>query len=324
MSDMIHDDYKIGRMGADEYELGRMGSDEYKIAPTQAPTHGVWAALYRFRKNGFKGSGLNDATWGTGFNGSASAYFEVVIDAEGASDTFKWRKNGGSWTAGVAITGAAQTLSDGQTITFAATTGHTENDQWSIGNFKTEPCDESGIEARITDEDLRLLNPNAPPTFTDSGGKAVTVIDFTRGKATFNGAVVSVTVTGNNGFVLEAGLEQIGYLIGWQMNISVDMADASRCQQRWKQCLPGEATGNGSANAYFLGEKSFLADLKNAADGSLKYVLLQLFTYDPENDQTGNHFLCWATITGIGVNSPLNEIVKEQVNFQITGIPSYV
>ena len=36
-------------------------------------THGKLGAIYRLRPNGFKGDGLNDVTWGTGFSGAASA-----------------------------------------------------------------------------------------------------------------------------------------------------------------------------------------------------------------------------------------------------------
>ncbi len=71
-------------------------------------THGKRANVFSLRLNGFKGTGLNDATWGAAFSGAASAYYEVEIDAVGAPDTFRWRKNGGGWTTGVSITGAAQ------------------------------------------------------------------------------------------------------------------------------------------------------------------------------------------------------------------------
>ena len=48
------------------------------------------------------------------------------------ANTFKWKKNAGSYTTGVTITGSAQTLTDGVTITFAAALGHTLTDQWDI------------------------------------------------------------------------------------------------------------------------------------------------------------------------------------------------
>jgi len=80
----------------------------------------------------FSGAGLDDATAGGTYTGTADATYEVVIDATGTPDTFKWRKDGGAWTSTVSITGSAQTLSDGVTVTFGATTGHTLDDQWTI------------------------------------------------------------------------------------------------------------------------------------------------------------------------------------------------
>jgi len=75
---------------------------------------------------------LDDCTSGGSFTDTSVAIFDVEIDASGTPDTFRWRKNGGSWTTGVSITGNAQTLSDGVTVTFGATTGHTVGDAWQI------------------------------------------------------------------------------------------------------------------------------------------------------------------------------------------------
>ena len=160
-------------------------------------THGKLANVFSMRPNGFKGTGLNDVTWGVAFSGAASAYYEVEIDAVGTPDTFRWRKNGGGWTTGVAITGAAQTLDEGQTIAFGATTGHTLGDSWTIGNLKDEPCTEVGATAQITDATKRLLNPNTTVTFTDSGAANLLRIDYAAGKAYFDANVAVVTVTGN-------------------------------------------------------------------------------------------------------------------------------
>lgn len=292
-------------------------------SPT-TPTHGKLIALYALRPNHFKGDGLNDLAWGSGFNGAATSVFEVVIDGAGTPDTFKWRKNGGAWTETVNITGAAQVLSDGQAVTFGAVTGHTVGDQWTMAHFKDEPCTESGAEAQVTDPQRRLLNPNSPPVFTDSGGKRVLVTDFTRGKALFDGNVAAVDVDGNNGFIPASALQKVGYLIDWSCTFSVDMADASRAGGDWKEGLPGQGGGNGSANAYLIGSRSFLDALKAGAEGSMRYVLLELYTYDPDRDQTGDRLLAWASITSLGAGGPLGEVVKESVSFQVRGIPSFV
>lgn len=77
----------------------------------------------------FMGVGLNDVTWaGTPTLGCV---YTVKISTAAATDKFQWRKNGGSWSAEIAVTGAAQSLVDGVTITFAATTGHTQDDLWN-------------------------------------------------------------------------------------------------------------------------------------------------------------------------------------------------
>ena len=80
----------------------------------------------------FAGAGLNDLVTNNVYIGSIDASFEVEIDSIGATDTFRWRKDGGSWTSLVPITSSAQTLSDGVTVTFASITGHTLNDLWTI------------------------------------------------------------------------------------------------------------------------------------------------------------------------------------------------
>lgn len=80
------------------------------------------------------GSGLDDCTSGGSFIGVNEKTFVVYVDAAGATDTFKWSNDGGTtWRqTGVAMTGSAQALSDGVTVTFAATTGHTETEYWTI------------------------------------------------------------------------------------------------------------------------------------------------------------------------------------------------
>ena len=91
---------------------------------TKASTSAIWG--YAHQAN----AGSLTVTWGGTYTvglANTPAHYEVVATA---TDTFKWRKDGGSWTTGVSITGAAQTLSDGVTVTFSAATGATANDTW--------------------------------------------------------------------------------------------------------------------------------------------------------------------------------------------------
>lgn len=89
-------------------------------------------------------AGLSDITWsGATYTGAQRARFEVKITTAAGTDKFEWRKilldqdtgvdvSAGSWSAEISITGSAQTLSNGVTVTFAATTGHALADLWTL------------------------------------------------------------------------------------------------------------------------------------------------------------------------------------------------
>lgn len=79
------------------------------------------------------GSGLDDVVMGGTFEGTASTTYYVRIDGTGTPDTFEWSKDNFATTEAtdVDITGTAQALDNGITVTFNATTGHTLNDSWS-------------------------------------------------------------------------------------------------------------------------------------------------------------------------------------------------
>lgn len=295
-------------------------------SPT-TPMHGKIGALYVLRPNGFDGSGLNDATWGTGSTAADLTYYEVVIDSElgggGGVDTFKWRVNGGAWTEDVDIDGAAQTLADAQTITFAATTGHTLNDQWVIGNLKDEPTTVATVYAQITDTTARLLNPNAIPVWTPTNAVQQVRVNFTNGQATYDAAPGVTTVTGNNGYIPASALQKAAYLIDWSLDVSLDMADTSRMGQQWKEVIPGQAGGTGSANGYFIATETLYNNLAESIAAGEKYFLLQLFNYDPDQDQTGDHINAWVSFNGFNLAPTINDVVKETVSFQVHGPISF-
>ncbi|GEM_PF-3057489 len=127
----------------------------------------------------FSGSGLNDATSGGTFSGSTSLDYKVQIDGLGTPDTFKWSDDGGAtWNAtGVAITGSAQTLNNGVTITFAATTGHTNGDSWSFVA--------GGAEVNLNDTDFVSFHGGDPigtcKTKVISSGKTLSASSLATG-----------------------------------------------------------------------------------------------------------------------------------------------
>lgn len=67
------------------------------------------------------------------YTGTAPAIYTVKItNAASNPDEFQWKKNDGSFSASVQITGAFQALSDGVQIMFTGVNGHTLNDQWIV------------------------------------------------------------------------------------------------------------------------------------------------------------------------------------------------
>jgi len=77
--------------------------------------------------------GLDDMTSViTGYNKIKSTFYDIVIASTGATDAFTWSKEGGVASASIPMTGSAQAIGDGITVTFAATTGHTALDAWRI------------------------------------------------------------------------------------------------------------------------------------------------------------------------------------------------
>jgi len=85
----------------------------------------------------FTGAGLNNLTSGGTFTGTANRNFRIQIDGVGTPDTFSWTKSSATttivWDATlVPISAGTTTLTEGMTITFASSTGHSLADRWDF------------------------------------------------------------------------------------------------------------------------------------------------------------------------------------------------
>lgn len=102
-----------------------INADTYSCVTATAPTSIISDPV-------FTGTGLDDLSVSGVYSGSASTTYIIEIDGT-VPDTFQWSDdNGATWTTGVTITGSSQLLSNGVSITFAAITGHTLGDIWTI------------------------------------------------------------------------------------------------------------------------------------------------------------------------------------------------
>jgi hypothetical protein len=134
---------------------------------------GTWDDITETQAVVFTGAGLDDATSGGTFTGDGDIEYKVVIDATGTPDTFEWFKDSVSQAAGVSITGASQALDNGLTITFAATTGHTLNDQWVFHPATTITAGDNNLVSSITYRDTWLATNGVDRPFQWDGVTAL-------------------------------------------------------------------------------------------------------------------------------------------------------
>jgi hypothetical protein len=79
--------------------------------------------------------GLNDITFSipVAYTGTGPHVYEVAVVAAAPSpDTFKWRVDGGAWSAPIGMVVAGQVLSLGVWVFFGVFDGHTVNDSWAV------------------------------------------------------------------------------------------------------------------------------------------------------------------------------------------------
>ena len=100
------------------------------------------------------------ASGGTYTGVALTTSYQVIIDAGDPANpnTFKWSNDGGAtWEAeGVAITGVAQTLDNGVTITFSAITGGVTDDQWDFNAYHTYSTIKQSDAEGLVGSDLRI------------------------------------------------------------------------------------------------------------------------------------------------------------------------
>ena len=109
----------------------------------------------------------------------------------------------------------------------------------------------------------------------------------------------------------------IAYQKGWNITVNLDMADASRAGQNWKEGLPGQAGWSGSFEMYHVpGNAQQILVYNNliiAAPG-VKLTGTKFLQDIVTNYFSGNFF-----VTGISINATLGGVSSATVNFQGDG-----
>ena len=120
---------------ADEHSIVvATSSDEYTGTNLHLQTRTVASTNFKFvdaAVGAMHRTGRSIALTGT--NSGATATFTIdIVDGVANPATFKWKKDSGSYSSATAITGAAQVMSDGVSVTFDAVNGYITGSQWTI------------------------------------------------------------------------------------------------------------------------------------------------------------------------------------------------
>lgn len=115
----------------------------------------VSSPIYHFNTS----PGLNDMITGGTFSGTSAITYTVTIATAGSPDTFNWTDSNGGSGSGVSISGASQTLSNGVTITFTATTGHTTTNYWIFNAVPASPTSNTSYLLISRQTDVAIWGP---------------------------------------------------------------------------------------------------------------------------------------------------------------------
>ena len=188
-----------------------------------------------------------------------------------------------------------------------------------------EACTVNGNDAQITDSAKRLLNPNSSDlAFTPTNSVNAISIDHVTGTCHFDAAPGVTTCAGTAGYVIEgSNLIKTAQLFEWSLDFGLEAHDITDFQDDWKAFAGGLAEVSGQIQGYIAGS-NWWDDFEDVLDGTMMYFLLQLFSYDPDDDQTGDHYNIWALLNGFNLPAPVGEYIKETITFRGLGLPGFV
>lgn len=110
---------------------------------------------------------------------------------------------------------------------------------------------------------------------------------------------------------------KMDYSKGWQLSVALDMSDASRVGQHWKEGLPAQAGWSGSFDIYAaLANTEQVAFFNNivAATPGTKLTDVKFMLDADANYLSGNVF-----IISFSINATMGDVVSATVNFQGDG-----
>lgn len=109
----------------------------------------------------------------------------------------------------------------------------------------------------------------------------------------------------------------VEHSVGYSLDVALDMADASRQGQHWKEFVPGMAGATGTMEySLILGnteQKALVDNLITAVPGT-KLTDIKFLLDGSTNAFTGDIY-----VTGLNVNTTIGDVVKGSFPFTVNG-----
>lgn len=240
----------------------------------------------------FTGTGLNDLIAGGSYvaSDSVSMTYYIRIGTTGTPDTFQFHKGfAGTWGSEIAMTGSAQALMDGVSVTWASTTGHNTSQFWSIRVYVSGIIDAPVMYAGAGPDDVSRSGTFNGLPFGANGNLEV-VIDGVGSPNTFKWRFGAGSYT--TGVSITGGVQTLSKGV----TIKFEETNNHLLNDKWDTTVYAAASGVNDvlSSGLFTGDKDTLYKL--IIDGllSLNYGGGLVDTYDIFRDgvQIYDHKAC--------------------------------
>lgn len=184
-----------------------------------------------------------------------------------------------------------QTIAAATTFTDEATTKNADFTRWTI----------TAVAKRYWDLNTAIVVKKNAGVITTGF-----TIEYPGGVIVFNPAILTTDVILVSGKYFTVAQE--GGFFNWSLDISADNAEATVLGSGWKEFVTTVNGFTGSAEMYWGSNRFF------ALMGST--VILVLYA---DSVTSMARYECFAIISGDGIETPVDDLVKETIDFQGTG-----
>lgn len=159
---------------------------------------------------------------------------------------------------------------------------------------------------QVTDSAKRILDLNTT-VLVEDGGVATTesyTLDYLNGKVTFDSADAGRTITVTGAYLTPA---TVATADEYDISITGDVLENTAFNQTFRTYQAGLVTGTATLGRFHVADDLFIDPLLNS-----DYVIIEIYP------DASHPIRAYGVISDTDVDSPVDELIKESVDFQLT------